>query len=257
MLSLEAPLVAVFWQSSLARAHGLHLLPSMIYGLGLVTWLIYLLDRVLDCGDAELRHEFYRRHRALIAMLVLPVLAVAVGWLALWHLPEEVLWQAVGVLVITVLYFLVFVLRIAPPLLPKTHAAGLIFAVGCTSSIRFLDMPETQTGPLLECLVLAFLIISNLTALVAREEESDPAQPRRWRVLHPALLGCHILIVAVVLLMVNLGALESVLAVPVTAVLVGLALLAVLHRFRQSFSLESHRALADLAVIAPLPLLWL
>ncbi len=259
LLSLEAPIVAVLWQAGLAHAHGLKLLPSLHLGLGLAAWFVYVLDRLWDTETSEKRHAFYARHRWQLLGLALPAMLAAIVWLGLWQIPEELLWQVTGIVVVTGLYFAVFVARIAPPLMPKAHAGGLIFALGCTSSIRFLGMPESHAGPLLECIALAFLFISNLTAIQAREEDEGPdaPAPRRWRVLHPALLGCHLLMTAALLLFVQLQQIESTVAHAAGASCVGLGLLAVLHRFRAHFSVDAYRVAVDLAVIAPLPLLWL
>ena len=48
LLSLDAPLVAVLWQSFLAYRFSLPLRLSGCLALGLTVWSIYLLDRLLD-----------------------------------------------------------------------------------------------------------------------------------------------------------------------------------------------------------------
>ncbi len=52
-LSLEAPIVAVAWQLTLAHLHGVRLFPSVVAILGLTVWWIYVLDRSLDALRAE------------------------------------------------------------------------------------------------------------------------------------------------------------------------------------------------------------
>ncbi|MBK8093201.1 MAG: hypothetical protein IPK32_14745 [Verrucomicrobiaceae bacterium] len=259
VLSLEAPLVAVLWQMSLARQHGLALMPSLYQGLALAVWTVYLVDRTMDTSKAafDVRHAFYQRFRSEITVMVLPLCVAGLVWLAFWRVPEDVMWQAVSIAVVTLFYFLIFIVRIAPPLVPKPHAAGLIFALGCTSSIRFFGMPETVAEPLLECVVIAFLFITNLTGIAAKNEEMTQAGTRRWRVLHPALLGCHVIILAALLVLIHLERCPAGLAATITTALCGLALLAVLHRYRAALSPAAYRVLADLAVIVPLPLLWL
>ena len=75
--------------------------------------------------------------------------------------------------------------------------------------------------------------------------------------LHPALLGCHVIILAALLVLIHLERCPAGLAATITTALCGLALLAVLHRYRAALSTAAYRVLADLAVIVPLPLLWL
>jgi len=108
VLSLEAPLVAVLWQHALAHAHGLRLPPMLAPGLALACWVIYVIDRSLDTLSAssalDTRHRFYRKHRRLILLGVVPPALLALAWMALFVIPEGVLWQAVGLALLVALY---------------------------------------------------------------------------------------------------------------------------------------------------------
>ncbi|WP_395738031.1 hypothetical protein [Prosthecobacter sp.] len=110
VLSLEAPLVAVLWQAALAHAHGVRLMPMLSVGLGLVCWAVYLLDRTLDTfavkhvAELDVRHAFYHRHRRVLLWGVIPAVLLVLGWLALWEIPEGVLWQALGLALLVALY---------------------------------------------------------------------------------------------------------------------------------------------------------
>jgi hypothetical protein len=114
VLSLEAPLVAVVWQWLLARAHHVHLFPSMYAGLALAVWGIYLVDRTLDARRARaevalgVRHEFYRRHPRVIVFFLLPLIAGVLVWLALWHIPLGSLFICVGVGMMCAFYLAAF-----------------------------------------------------------------------------------------------------------------------------------------------------
>lgn len=106
LLSLEAPVVAVVWQEALAQYHRIDLMPAVSIGLGLVVWLIYVTDRLLDAirGDpAKLdpRHAFYRRNWRWFAWVLIPAASLAALWLAVWAIPEDLMWQcaALGVMV--------------------------------------------------------------------------------------------------------------------------------------------------------------
>ena len=71
LCSLDAPTVAVVWALLLARTGGVRLQPAALMVLALGTWMVYVLDRVLDGTRApgpakerlEARHHFHRRHR--------------------------------------------------------------------------------------------------------------------------------------------------------------------------------------------------
>jgi hypothetical protein len=261
VLSLEAPLVAVLWQMGLAKAHGLHLMPMVHAGLGLVVWIIYVLDRLWDTfrqpqAELDVRHAFYRRHRVLFMALLMPLALAAAAWIALKEIPEGILWQAVSIAVFVALYFFIYVARIAPALMPRPHAAALLFALGCTASIRFFSMPETWADPMLECAVLTLLFLANLSALAAKEEEAA-GKSAHWHAAHPTLLGGNVLVMVAVLYFIQKGTFDAVLLAPATAALVGLALMTILHRFRGKLSVEQHRVLADLAMILPLPVVWM
>ena len=105
--------MAVGWTWALARLHGLHLTPAVLPGLGLVVWVIYLLDRLFDTwGVPEVmldrRHGFYRRYRFPLLLLgVLPGTLLA-AWLAFWHLPAGLLLEAASLTPLMAAYLVVY-----------------------------------------------------------------------------------------------------------------------------------------------------
>lgn len=253
--------MAVLWQVGLAKAHGLHLMPMVHVGLGLVVWIIYVLDRLWDGfrqpkTELDVRHAFYRRHRVLLMTVVMPLALAAAAWIALKEIPAGILWQCVSIAIFVALYFFVYVARLAPALMPRPHAAALLFALGCTTSIRFFSMPETWADPMLECALLTLLFLANLSALAAKEDEAG-GKPSHWHAAHPTLLGGNVIVVAGLIYFIQKSTFDAVLLAPAITVLSGLALLTVLHRFRHRLDVHQHRVLADLAVILPLPLLVL
>lgn len=110
VLSLEAPLVAVLYQMMLAQAHGIRLPPMLGTGLALACWVVYALDRTLDTfgakkeGELDVRHAFYFRHRRLLLGGLIPAATGVLMWLALFVIPEGVLWQAAGLALLVALY---------------------------------------------------------------------------------------------------------------------------------------------------------
>ena len=133
--------------------------------------------------------------------------------------------------------------------LPKELAAALLFAMGCTTSTRFLSMPETIYEPILEALLLALLFACNLHGISTRERNNATG--------HKALVIGTLLFTLAVLWLIEFGVLEHVLRGPAQAVLGALVLHTLAQRAGKHVSLDAHRVLVDLALILPLPLAWL
>ena len=309
VLSLEAPMVAVLWQAALAHAHGIRLTPLLSVGLALACWVIYLLDRTLDTvaapstAELDVRHLFYHRHRRVLLMGVLPSALLLVAWMALWVIPEGVLWQAVGLGLLVALYLAswsaqgsrmtrdvfvscaglggimlisrmplasgsrftlsllvlgVMILSVLRQLdirmgnvLPKELAAALLFAMGCTTSTRFLSMPENITEPVLECLLLTLLFACNLHGITCREAGLNPDRKHSWLVLGTLFFTLT------VLWLIEFGMLEHELLSPARVALGVVVLHSLVHGARRRLSVDAYRVLADLALVLPLPLAWL
>lgn len=134
-------------------------------------------------------------------------------------------------------------------LLPKEFTAALLFAMGCSSSTRFLAMPETITEPLLEGGLLALLFACNLHGISGREKNS-------FRGHAPLVLGTLVVTLSV-LWLIEGGLLEHELRPLAHAALGAIVLHSVAHRIGQRLSADAYRVLADLALILPVPLAWL
>jgi len=309
VLSLEAPVVAVLWQATLAHTHGIRLTPLLGLGLGLACWVVYLLDRTLDtlavqsAAELDVRHAFYHRYRRMLMLGVLPPVLLLLAWLALFVIPEGVLWQAAGLGLLVALYLAswsaqsssfgrdvfvscaglggimlisrmplgsgsrfalsllvlaVMVLSVLRQLdirmgqwLPKEMTAALLFAMGCTTSTRFLAMPETIAEPVLECVLLALLFACNLHGISNRE--AGLQNDRR----HSQLVLGTLLFTLALLVSIAQGELEHSLLGPAYVALGAVLLLSLVHGMRRRFSVDAYRVLADLALILPLPLAWL
>jgi len=309
VLSVEAPVVAVLWQAALAHAHGIRLTPLLNVGLALACWVIYLLDRTLDTlavkspAELDVRHRFYHRHRRVVLLGVIPPALLVLAWMALYVIPEGVLWQAVSLALLVALYLAswsaqgsrvsrdVFVscaglggmmLISRMPLtsgtkfalsllvlgvmalsflrqldirmgnvLPKEMTAALLFAMGCTTSTRFLAMPETITEPVLECVLLTLLFGCNLHGITCREAGLHNDR-KHWLLVLGTLL-----FTLGVLGGIELGMLQHTLQGPARAALGVVVLHSLVQGSRRRFSVDAYRVLADLVLIVPLPLVWL
>ena len=122
VLSLDAPVVIVLWQAALAHTHRMHLPAAFSWGLGLVTWFVYVLDRTADAISGRLRrptsarHAFYFQHRKAVLGVVLPLTCLAMAWLALTQMPIGLLWQGLGLAMLGAFYLAHFSARRASPL---------------------------------------------------------------------------------------------------------------------------------------------
>lgn len=155
VLSLDAPMVAIAWALVFAKSASVELPGAEVAALGLVVWLIYTVDRLLD-GQAALpapaeslvkttlpdragafgpplrqRHVFHRIHARSVAS-VAAVIAVFTATLVLTRIGEIVLRLAVPVGLILVLYMAWVHLGRGRVMVrfPKEAAVGAVFAAG-------------------------------------------------------------------------------------------------------------------------------
>lgn len=289
----------MLWLAALSRVNDLRLMPGVLSGLGLVVWLIYLLDRLVDAwgapvGSLSLRHQFYYRFRWPILLGVLPLGLAWLAWLALWVVPVGLLAHSVVQLLPILLYLVLYtvtsrrarswliqggvliavlLVNLLPlPLMVRTvvsialtgatalvltlgwHekvgrffrkevAAGLLFAVGCTTWTRFHTLGSEGPDIWAELILLGLLFISNLTLITAREEPGGEASASTSR-------GA-IFITLASLVAIPLEYLPATLLPLVLAVLAGLVGLEILWRKHPQMSAEAFRVWADVIVALP------
>ena len=132
-MSLDAATVAGLWCFAFARSMGLHLpvLAPLLLGMG--TWLVYVIDRILDGlrPDQALRkrHYFYAAHRSVFLWAALAV-GSCLGWLTLTRMPSEVRREDSLLFVAALIYFCLVHSRLSERWLPTALAVGLLFAAG-------------------------------------------------------------------------------------------------------------------------------
>jgi len=261
LLSLDAPLVAVAWLYMFAKTWRVVYLPITTYiSLGLVVWVIYVCDRLLDAsmkgGNSdrlEARHDFHRKHQKVFRML-----AMIAGFLALilvvTGLATKIYGYAMfgGFLVAGFFALSVFSSH-GPNDIPYTKniLAGFSFAYG-TSMLAYaytgFDSEELLRSPELIC--FALLCILNISAIDLWEHANrtpdveDKATDELALTLPLTLLGAASLVFA--LKDQNLTTRPFF-----YAILTGAALLQILNRSRSKFSMDALRVLADAALLAP------
>lgn len=256
-LGLDAPCVVLTWTWATSHATGTPLPLRPAAAMFLVVWLIYLSDRIFDvarCVDwtqATGRLRFGRDYRPLfltcLGFCVMGILAIVWG-----GLPAEVIWRAAAVGLGVGLHFLIFVLpMVMRRKLPgKEFGVGLFFALGtfaCLGATR-------QSLPLLAS--IALVVAFNCLVIAARDAVSDRANDpggasHWWPTINRDLrwIGAALTLTAA---LAALWAVETPFYLSLTAAFTALTLL---HACARRYSGDAVRALADFALLTPLPTL--
>ncbi len=237
LLSLDAPLVAVLWQTLFLRCLGapVRLAPAAV--LFLAVWLIYVADRLLDTRgmpSPATRHVFYRRHSRLMFWIwcaVLPFTALlAAGGLAGAVLERGFLMLgAVGVYLLFVHLFW----KNSPRAGVKETAVALLFALG--TSLAAWDSIRTWSD------ALTIVLFSALCWLNCVAIEQWEQGPRGWSIASIAIL---VALAGLVLLHRHRPILAGAEAMSLLA-------LSLLDRARTRLSKDALRVLADAALLSP------
>ena len=270
ILSLDAPMVGIGWALAFARCAGVAVTGAEITALGLVVWLIYTVDRLLDGrtsamqGDAgafgsplQQRHFFHRSHARAIAWVAAGVGAFT-AMLVFTQIGGQILKPAVPVGVVLVLYMAWVHLGRGRILagLPKEVAVGGIFAAGVV-----LPAWSRLGARRWEFLVLAALFAAVCTLNCVAIEEWERGRDRNLSVAglrQSAMVGfglgsgkfaamlavCATLLAPVVRLRGEFSAIGA--AIAVSAVLILL-----LDLMRERISADALRVLVDVALLAP------
>ncbi len=252
LLSLDAPLVAVLWQSFLAYRFSIPLPPAAPLVLGLTVWAVYLLDRLLDARrpasvDEPARHRFYRRHsRLMLALLVL--VAAADAAFAVSRLRPVILLDGLIPLAGVLVYLAVFHIWNPSSKIPKEVAAAILFTAG-----TFLTAWTTPRRGTLAWAAVAFflLCLANMVAIEAWEWRENSAQIRLHPITHwlarTYLCWVTLAVITCVLEAAITGHSEWYTSIAVSAGACGL-----LFWFGRRVPLEARRALVDGVLLSPL-----
>lgn len=262
LLSLDAPLVAVAWLYVFAKTWRLGYHPWEAYAtLGLVVWMIYVVDRLLDvsmlAGTAarlEVRHQFHREHRKGFGIGLVVALLVALV-LVLTRMPMTIYkYLLLGAVLLAGFFGLAMLSSQEADETPlaKNVLAGVTFAFG-TAMTAHIYRPELGIFELLrsrEFVCFAVLCILNISAIDLWQHASSAADleikasDELALTLPLTLLGGASLVFA---LLDN----EQSTRPFFYAVLTGSALLYILNRRRAEFSMDALRVLADVCLLVP------
>lgn len=289
LASLDAPTVAVVWTLAFAWVANVRLPLWAPLLLGLVTWVFYVGDRLLDARAGNTsgktarlreRHRFHWRHRRRLTILAVTA-ACAAASLALINVPPGALLRDriavilsgrsesknlrladLTVAAAALVYFAGVHTgrgRVGwPPIaaarrwLNKEMLVGILFTTGCAlPAWNRTAEPWPMLAPLVFFAVLAWL---NCHAIEQWENSCEaPGPPAHETAILPiaALLG-----VTGFLLAAWLSAGQPRMAALIACGAASALLLGLLDRLRPHLTPLTLRALADLVLLAPLALLW-
>lgn len=263
LLSLDAPLVAVAWLYVFAKTWRLGYHQWEAYAcLGLVVWAIYAIDRLLDVSIVssvpharfEARHAFHARHRRLFRSAVAIALLTALV-LLITCIPVAIYtYLLVGGVLVAGFFGLSLLTERESGEVPyaKNIMAGSTFAFG-TAMTAHLYRQEYGIYEMVgsaEFLSFAVLCILNISA-IDLWEHSSAARDTETRAFDEVALTMPLLLLGGAALLLALRDEQQGARPFFYAILTGAALLYILNRNRDRFSMDALRALADGALLVP------
>jgi hypothetical protein len=252
LLSLDAPTVGALWFVVAARAAKLSLSGTDVAALALGTWMLYVLDRMLDARRSamplqEVRHRFHGVHQRFFLGSI--ACAVPVLLLLLAHMETRLLHAYLLLGLVLAGYFALIHTRRLAHAVPKEFAVGVIFAIA-------IFMPEFLRGvlqPLPQAICFGALCWLNCTVIYQREHHDlhDAHWSTRLAIrTAPLLLGA---VAAAGLVLLFSGKASHALSL---SVVVSAIVLTALGSARHRMSRLSFRIAADAALLTPLLFLF-
>lgn len=269
LASLDAPTVAVAWALSFAWAARVKLPPWLPLLLALVTWTVYVADRLLDAHAAlsagqtdglRERHYFHHRHRRILGPLALASASIAT-WMVVALMPHRSLELNSALAAAAVAYFSgVHTRRLLPGLpasllfsdlpLPKELRVGVLFTAACV--LPALARLATGHGASLWPLIAVTASFAALVWLNCHAIERWESHGQRSRTFAAAsALALATLLLAAILLPIAPRAAALASSGALSALL-----LALLDRLRHRLTPLALRTAADLVLLCPVALLW-
>ncbi|MCP5543445.1 MAG: hypothetical protein H7A49_06020 [Akkermansiaceae bacterium] len=263
LLSLDAPLVSVAWLYVFAKTWRLGYHQWEAYAcLGLVVWIIYATDRLLDVSIStsmpgarvEPRHEFHARHRGKFRLGII-IAGVTALVLLFTRLPYAIFsYLLLGGVLVAGFFGMSLLTNRESGEVPyaKNVLAGATFAFG-TAMTAHLYRGEYGIQEMViskEFLCFAVLCILNISA-IDLWEHAAAARDNETRAFDEIALTLPLLLLGGASLMLALRDEQQTARPFFYAILTGAALLYVLNRNRARFPLDGLRVLADCAVLAP------
>lgn len=292
LLSIDAPLVALAWMWMLAQALRVEYIPATSWWvLPLSIWCVYVLDRLIDnwthpeVRTASPRHLFHWRWRWPLFLGSAGGSALCM-YEALYVLPRSMFSAGLVLMVLCAVYFMLAWFRTKEVPYVKNFLAGMIFAMGvgipvnaANASLLVADFNDVlyayrNTGlfdaiwnfglMMLRTLMVIFyhcrevwvfgaLCMMNITA-IDLWERADAAESEEAAYSHEATLTLGLIILAGGSLVFAAMYADEYSKPFFYSVMVSAAALQAINHYRDRFSLNAQRVLADVALFVPLPI---
>jgi hypothetical protein len=257
LLSLDAPTVAAAWSLGFAKAAGVRLPAWVPVLLALVTWCVYISDRLLDAHSAlrarqihrlRQRHHFHWQYRRIFFPVAVAAACIS-AWIVISFMPggareRNALLALAGVTYFSSVHTHVKFLA----LLPKELIVAVMFTAGCV-------LPTIgRMGAVSAPFVVVIVFFAGLAWLNCHAIE-------RWESVGETIFGLQIHLAAGLLALAGLlGAVILFAAHSSEAVLLGAGaasaiLLALLDGIRGRLTPLALRTAADLVLLTPLAVL--
>ena len=262
LLSLDAPLVAIAWLYVFAKTWRLGYHPWEAYAsLGLVVWIIYAADRLLDAsmlnGDnpsLQNRHNFHWQHRRWFKLALMVAVPVVVALVVL-RMPVAIYRHLMlGGVMVAGFFGLSLLATQDSRDIPHTKNifGGVTFAFG-TALIAHVYRYEYDIYDMLfsrEFVCFAVLCVLNISA-ISLWEHAARSPDVETKAGDELTLTLPLTLLAAVAL--GHALLENELSTRpfFYAILTGAGLLYVLNRIRANLSMDALRVLADVAMLLP------
>lgn len=291
LLSLDAPLVAVAWMWMLARALRVEYIdPAAWLTLPMSIWCIYVADRLLDSWlhpevrNRSQRHAFHWRWRWPLLLLTL-LAGIGCLYQAMYVLPRSMFSAGLVAILLSGLYFLTAFFQGREVPFIKNLLAGMIFSMGvaipvnaANASLLVTDFNDvvyawnhtgwgdaawnfglmvlrTLTVIFLQCremLVFGLLCMMNITA-IDLWERAELADDEETAYGHEATLTFGLIVLAGGAMIFAILYADEYSKPFYYAVMVSAAVLQAVNHYRERFSPNAQRVLADVALLLPLP----
>ena len=264
LLSLDAVAVSLVWLWCFSVTEKVPILTPTYLILGLVVWLVYTADRLLDAyrmKDAALsapRHRFARRFMRPLMVLCGVSLAAAI-YLVLFKLQAVLIYHGLVISMMVVLYF---VLRLSPKtdlqlLLPKEVFCGVVFALGSTYPVHALPNNFLAGVLTAELALFALLCSLNCIAISVWEWREDQANDDGASIVQnwPGIRRNYVkyaFLLAAVATWLGLRGLPDFFAPVLISVALSAVLLGAIGLAEGVLSKDLRRVLADVVLLSPL-----
>ena len=295
LLSLDAPLVALAWMWMLAHALRVEYIPaSSWWVLPIAVWCVYVLDRVIDnwvepeLRESSPRHRFHWRWRWPLLVGVLAA-GVFCAYEALYVMPRSMFSAGLVLVVLCAFYFALAWFRTDEVPYVKNFLAGMIFAMGvgipvnaANASLLVADFNDViyayQNTGIVDAIwnfgimalatlrvifyycpevwVFGVLCMMNITA-IDLWEKADESGSEEVIDANESTLTLGLIILAGGSLVFAAIYADEYSKPFFYAVMVAAALLQAINHFRNRMELNTQRVLADLVLLAPLPIFLL